>query len=116
MIHANVLHHFDTVQAVKAGQGKERKEWREGSVRCTFEDKILMSDIVFLRAWTKVDIPKFFNPVTTLLQAKDAQWKGMKTVGELRREKNLAVPVNQDSLYKVIFLPYELIKICTSQL
>ncbi|XP_024392002.1 uncharacterized protein [Physcomitrium patens] len=89
-------------KAVKAGQGKERKEWREGSVRCTFEDKILMSDIVFLRAWTKVDIPKFFNPVTTLLQAKDAQWKGMKTVGELRREKNLPVPVNQDSLYKKI--------------
>lgn len=89
-------------KAVKAGQGKEGKEWREGSIRCTFEDKILMSDVVFLRAWTKVDIPKFFNPVTTLLQAKNAQWKGMKTVGELRRLQNLPVPVKQDSLYKKI--------------
>ncbi len=89
------------VQAVKAGQGKEGKAWREGSVRCTFEDKILMSDIVFLRAWTKVDIPRFFNPVTTLLQAKTAQWQGMKTVGELRRIQHLHPPVNSDSLYKV---------------
>lgn len=94
---------FEMLQAVKAGQGKEGKEWREGSIRCTFEDKILMSDIVFLRAWTKVDIPKFFNPVTTLLQAKDAQWKGMKTVGELRRIQNVPVPVKSDSLYKVLF-------------
>ncbi|KAL2645256.1 hypothetical protein R1flu_012843 [Riccia fluitans] len=83
-------------KAVKHGQGAE------GSVRCTFEDKILMSDIVFLRAWTRVDVPKFFNPVTTLLQARDATWKGMKTVAELRREKNLSIPVNKDSLYKPI--------------
>ncbi|KAG0630203.1 hypothetical protein M758_1G161900 [Ceratodon purpureus] len=89
-------------KAVKAGQGKEGKEWREGSIRCTFEDKILMSDIVFLRAWTKVDIPKFFNPVTTLLQSRDTQWQGMRTVGELRRLQNLPVPVKQDSLYKKI--------------
>ncbi|KAL3698605.1 hypothetical protein R1sor_012681 [Riccia sorocarpa] len=83
-------------KAVKHGHGAE------GSVRCTFEDKILMSDIVFLRAWTKVDVPKFFNPVTSLLQARDATWKGMKTVAELRREKNLSIPVNKDSLYKPI--------------
>lgn len=83
-------------QAVKTGQGAE------GSIRCTFEDKILMSDIVFLRAWTRVEVPKFFNPVTTLLQARDATWKGMKTVAELRRERNLSIPVNKDSLYKVV--------------
>ena len=88
-------------QAVKAGQGKEGQQGKEGSVRCTFEDKILMSDIVFLRAWTKVDIPKFFNPVTTLLQAKDSEWKGMKTVRELRKLQKLSIPVNSDSLYKV---------------
>lgn len=63
-----------------------------------------MSDIVFLRAWTKVDIPKFFNPVTTLLQAKGTEWKGMKTVGELRRLQKLPIPVNPDSLYKVKWL------------
>lgn len=49
----------------------------------------------------QVDVPKFFNRVTTLLQAKDAQWKSMKTVGALRSKKTLPVPVNHDSLYKV---------------
>ncbi|CAM6115965.1 unnamed protein product [Calypogeia fissa] len=83
-------------KAVKSAQG------REGSVRCTFEDKILMSDIVFLRAWTRVEIPRFHNPVTTLLQARNVVWRGMKTVAELRREKNIPIPVNKDSLYKPI--------------
>jgi hypothetical protein len=87
---------FAVVQAVKAGHGKE------GSVRCTFEDKILMSDIVFLRAWTSVDVPRFFNPVTSLLQAHNSVWKGMKTSGELHRQHDLPIPVNTDSLYKVM--------------
>lgn len=75
---------------------------KEGTVRCTFEDKILMSDIVFLRAWTRVDIPKFFNPVTSLLQSGDQVWKGMRTVAEIRREQGLPIPVTKDSLYKVL--------------
>lgn len=76
---------------------------KEGIARCTFEDRILMSDIVFLRAWTQVDIPRFFNPVTTLLQAPDQAWKGMKTVAELRWENNLPIPHDKDSVYKVSF-------------
>lgn len=83
-------------KAVKTGEGKE------GSARCTFEDKILLSDIVFLRAWTRVDIPRFFNPVATSLQSDDEVWKGMKTVAELRREQSMPIPVNKDSLYKPI--------------
>ncbi|GMI70086.1 hypothetical protein like AT1G06720 [Hibiscus trionum] len=75
---------------------------REGIARCTFEDRILMSDIVFLRAWTQVEVPQFYNPLTTSLQPREKTWQGMKTVAELRREHNLAVPVNKDSLYKPI--------------
>ncbi|KAA8527320.1 hypothetical protein F0562_034583 [Nyssa sinensis] len=75
---------------------------KEGIARCTFEDKILMSDIVFLRAWTQVEVPSFYNPLTTALQPRDQTWQGMKTVAELRREHNLPVPVNKDSLYKPI--------------
>ncbi|BBG95966.1 12-oxophytodienoate reductase 2 [Prunus dulcis] len=41
---------------------------KEGIARCTFEDKIKMSDIVFLRAWTQVEVPQFYNPLTTSLQ------------------------------------------------
>lgn len=61
-----------------------------------------MSDIVFLRAWTQVEVPQFYNPLTTALQPRDRTWQGMKTVAELRREHNLPIPVNKDSLYKVI--------------
>ncbi|KAF5197081.1 Ribosome biogenesis protein bms1 [Thalictrum thalictroides] len=75
---------------------------KEGIARCTFEDRILMSDIVFLRAWTQVEVPSFFNPMTTALQPRQQTWQGMKTVAELRREHNLPVPVNKDSLYKPI--------------
>uniref|UniRef100_A0A0A0K8M0 Ribosome biogenesis protein BMS1/TSR1 C-terminal domain-containing protein n=1 Tax=Cucumis sativus TaxID=3659 RepID=A0A0A0K8M0_CUCSA len=75
---------------------------KEGIARCTFEDKIRMSDIVFLRAWTKVEVPKFYNPLTTALQPRDRVWQGMKTVAELRKEHNLPIPLNKDSLYKPI--------------
>ncbi|KAG8375611.1 hypothetical protein BUALT_Bualt10G0118400 [Buddleja alternifolia] len=75
---------------------------KEGIARCTFEDRIKMGDIVFLRAWTQVEVPSFYNPLTTALQPRDKTWQGMKTVAELRREQNLPVPVNKDSLYKPI--------------
>uniref|UniRef100_A0A1D1YB91 Ribosome biogenesis protein BMS1 n=1 Tax=Anthurium amnicola TaxID=1678845 RepID=A0A1D1YB91_9ARAE len=75
---------------------------KEGIVRCTFEDRILMSDIVFLRAWGPVDVPSFFNPVTTALQPRDQVWSGMRTVAELRRENDLPIPFNKDSVYKPI--------------
>ncbi|XP_019413320.1 PREDICTED: ribosome biogenesis protein BMS1 homolog isoform X2 [Lupinus angustifolius] len=75
---------------------------KEGIARCTFEDKILMSDIVFLRAWTQVEVPQFYNPLTTALQPRHKTWQGMRTVAELRRENNLSIPVNKDSLYKKI--------------
>ncbi|KAK9699419.1 hypothetical protein RND81_08G172100 [Saponaria officinalis] len=83
-------------------KGKDGNTLDGGVARCTFEDKILMSDIVFLKGWVSVDIPKFFNPLTTALQPRDHVWQGMKTVGELRRERNLPVPVNKDSQYKPI--------------
>ncbi|KAL5781216.1 hypothetical protein ACOSP7_006245 [Xanthoceras sorbifolium] len=75
---------------------------REGIARCTFEDRILMSDIVFMRGWADVEVPCFYNPLTTALQPRDKVWQGMKTVSELRREHNMSIPVNKDSLYKPI--------------
>jgi ribosome biogenesis protein BMS1 len=61
-----------TVSGIR-GQVKKAlkpKEGGEGCFRAAFEDKILSSDIVFLRAWTKVDLPKFYNPVQSLLAPK----------------------------------------------
>lgn len=79
-----------------------KKVQEEGIVRCTFEDKILMSDIAFLKAWTTVEVPKFYNPLTTALQPRDKTWEGMKTFLQLRREQNIPLPVNKDSLYKPV--------------
>ncbi|KAL5732273.1 Glycoside hydrolase 2 [Ranunculus cassubicifolius] len=75
---------------------------REGIARCTFEDRILMSDKVFIVTWASVPVPAFFNPMTTALQDIKQAWQGMKTVAQLRKENNLPIPVNKDSLYKPI--------------
>ena len=69
------------------------------------EDSVssIFVDIVFLKAWVPVNIPQYYNPVTTLLLpvgAKDS-WQGMKTVGEMKREKGIKNTVNIDHLYKV---------------
>lgn len=91
-----------TVSGIR-GQIKKANQTPEGSFRCTFEDKILLSDIVFCRTWFKVDVPRFYAPITSLLlPAEDkSQWQGMKTVGQLKREKNIRNKVNSDSLYTV---------------
>ena len=68
----------------------------DGAFRATFEDKIVKSDIVFLRAWVPVEPVKFYNPVTTLLQASKSDFVGMKTVFQLRKEQQLAIPVDPD--------------------
>ena len=76
----------------------------EGAFRATFEDKILMSDIVFVKTWFNVEVPKFYALVTNLLQPLEdrTSWKGMRTVGEIKREANIKNEVNKDSLYKEV--------------
>lgn len=89
-----------TVSGIR-GQIKKALNKPEGAFRATFEDKILMSDIVFCRTWYKVDVTKFYAPVVNLLLpvgAKNA-WQGMKTKGQLKREKNIKNDANLDSLY-----------------
>ncbi|XP_053676043.1 ribosome biogenesis protein BMS1 homolog [Anopheles nili] len=75
-----------------------------GSFRATFEDRIKLGDIVFCRTWFKVPVPKFYAPVTNLLLApeKKTQWIGMKTLGQLKREKNIQFEPKEDSTYKKI--------------
>ncbi|CAZ85707.1 unnamed protein product [Tuber melanosporum] len=79
---------------------------QDGHFRATFEDKVLMSDIIFLRAWYPIKPRKFYNPVTNLLAdttLPDAPaWNGMRTTGEVRRELNIKTPTIADSTYKPI--------------
>lgn len=92
-----------TVSGIR-GQIKKALSKPEGAFRATFEDKMLMSDIAFVRTWYTVQVPRFYNPVTSLLLPPEQKnkWYGMKTLGQLRRERNLSIPTNQDSLYKPV--------------
>ncbi|XP_023620478.1 ribosome biogenesis protein BMS1 homolog isoform X2 [Myotis lucifugus] len=92
-----------TVSGIR-GQIKKALRAPEGAFRATFEDKLLMSDIVFMRTWYPVSIPAFYNPVTSLLKPvgeKDT-WSGMRTTGQLRLANRVKLKPNKDSLYKLI--------------
>lgn len=92
-----------TVSGVR-GQIKKAVSKPEGCYRATFEDKILLSDIVFCRTWYKVDVPEFYNPVTSLLLPPDKKnaWRGLRTTGEIKRDKGIRNEANSDSIYTVI--------------
>ncbi|EPQ54721.1 DUF663-domain-containing protein [Gloeophyllum trabeum ATCC 11539] len=93
-----------TVSGIR-GQIKKALAKPEGAFRATFEDKVLMSDIVFLRAWYSIQPRKFYNPVTSLLLSDKSRWQGMRLTGEVRREQGLHAPVNADSTYKPVQRP-----------
>ncbi|CAG8436556.1 6214_t:CDS:10 [Ambispora gerdemannii] len=93
-----------TVSGIR-GQVKKPLPKPEGHFRATFEDKILMSDIVFLRAWYQVKPKKFYNPVTSLLLSTKTDWSGMRLTGQLRREYGIPTPSNPTSTYRPIERP-----------
>jgi ribosome biogenesis protein BMS1 len=97
-----------TVSGVR-GQIKRALSKPEGNFRATFEDKVLMSDIVFLRAWFPIKPHRFYNPVTNLLvkaqeedQGESTGWKGMRLTGQVRHEQNIPVPDQKNSAYRKI--------------
>ncbi|KAH9213327.1 hypothetical protein DL95DRAFT_524607 [Leptodontidium sp. 2 PMI_412] len=85
-----------TVSGIR-GQIKKALSKPEGHFRATFEDKILMSDIVFLRAWYPIKPHRFYNPVTNLVG-----WEGMRLTGEVRRDQNIPTPQQKNSSYKPV--------------
>jgi len=91
-----------TVSGIR-GQIKRALSAAEGHFRATFEDKVLMSDIVFLRAWYPVKPRAFYNPVTNLLESCEGkEWRGMRVTGQVRAEQGLTAPINANSTYKPI--------------
>lgn len=102
-----------TVSGIR-GQIKRALAKPEGHFRATFEDKLLMSDIVFLRAWYPVKPHRFYNPVTNLLEnvaqatgddKDDTGWKGMRLTGQVRADQNLPTPKQKNSAYRPIERP-----------
>lgn len=88
-----------TVSGIR-GQIKKAVNSPAGSFRASFEDKILMSDIVFLRTWYPVKPRNFYSPVTSLLQKEP--WQGMRLNSELRNQAQVPIPVQKDSHYRPI--------------
>src|SRR5262249_27816161 len=92
-----------TVSGIR-GQIKRALSKPEGHFRATFEDKVLMSDIVFLRAWYPVKPHRFYNPVTNLLgdDGSGNGWRGMRLTGEVRQEKGIETPRDKNSAYRPV--------------
>ncbi|KAL9126696.1 MAG: hypothetical protein Q9217_004293 [Psora testacea] len=100
-----------TVSGIR-GQIKRALSKPEGHFRATFEDKVLMSDIVFLRAWYPVKPHRFYNPVTNLLEDTPASTKKdgqeatasslMRLTGHIRADANIPTPQVKNSAYRPI--------------
>lgn len=105
-------------------KGRAGAQFPDGYIRAGFEDKILMSDIVFLSTWRFVKPREFYNPVTNLLLPSKAPkaagdptgehegeggddedpstWTGMRLTGAVRAAASLPVPSNPASTYRPI--------------
>ncbi|ORX35996.1 hypothetical protein BD324DRAFT_642702 [Kockovaella imperatae] len=90
-----------TVSGIR-GQIKKALSKPDGAYRATFEDKILMSDIVFLRAWYAIEPKQLYNPVTSLLSADKDNWKGMRLTGQIRRDEGIDTPLDANSKYRAV--------------
>jgi ribosome biogenesis protein BMS1 len=95
-----------TVSGIRGQIKKALREGQPGSFRATFEDKILLSDIVFCRTWMPVNIPTYYNPVTNHISSGGLEgWRAMKPKAILQLETGTPIEVNPDSIYKPIERP-----------
>ncbi len=96
---------FPLVSTALAKQNEVCVQWsmKTEHLKSFQVETFFLVDIVFVRTWFQVQIPTFYNPVSTLLLPHDQknQWQGMKTLGQLRREKNIKAEFKSDSLYRV---------------
>ncbi len=88
-----------TVSGIR-GQIKKAIQSPPGAFRASFEDKILKSDIVFMRTWYQVKPRTFYCPVQSALVT--GEWAGMRLNAQVREEMQAAIPVQKDSLYRPI--------------
>lgn len=88
-----------TVSGIRGQIKKTSREGPEGSFRAVFEDKILMSDIVFMRTWYTLLLEKYYNPVVAF-----NNFDLMKTTWQLRKKYGIKNP-EQNKMYPVINRP-----------
>merc|ERR1711988_138769 len=83
------------IQTVSGIRGEIKKAiGTKGHFRAAFEDKIVMSDLVVLKAWINVEPKPFWNPMIDIPECRR-----MKTVAQLRRERETPAPIKKDSEY-----------------
>ncbi|PHH82888.1 hypothetical protein CDD82_4423 [Ophiocordyceps australis] len=85
-----------TVSGVR-GQIKRALAKPEGHFRATFEDKVLLSDIVLLRAWYPIKPHRFYNPAANLVG-----WQPMRLTGQVRRDEGCRAPQLKNSQYRPV--------------
>ncbi len=91
-----------TVSGIRGKVKRAITQGEAGNFRATFEDKILMSDIVICRLWVPILPFKYYNPVSSLLQTNDVKWTGLRTISEIRRKNSVPITIKKDSLYRPI--------------
>lgn len=83
------------IQTVSGIRGEIKKaEGTKGQFRATFEDRILMSDLVVCKCWINVPPKQFYHPVIDV-----AGWRPARLIGELRATQGALVPDKNDSKY-----------------
>jgi ribosome biogenesis protein BMS1 len=113
-----------TVSGIRGSVKKAVKDGApDGAFRATFEDKIQKSDVIFLRTWYAVDIPKFCNHIIAY-----GRTRLLKTHAELRKERGIELETRKDSEYLIhdehvdrerderVFAPLQVPKAITSAL
>lgn len=76
------------IQTVSGIRGTIKKcEGNKGNFRATFEDRLLKSDLIFLKSWIPIQPLNFYYNVKNLLLNDKQNWNGMKTVGQIKFEK-----------------------------
>ena len=90
---------IQTVSGIRGIIIKQLNTKPEGRFRATFEDKILKSDVVFLKTWAPVELNKFYNPI---IEYGDKKQKMLRTMNQLRKDYGIKLEQNPDSEYKEI--------------
>ncbi|RYG58671.1 hypothetical protein EON64_21070, partial [archaeon] len=97
-------------------RGEDGANYPAGTFRATFEDKVLMSDIVMLKLWVQVEVKNWCTPVLSLLQGAptkanndtgDGNGDGdglmlMRNVAQIRRDEKIPQQIKKDSVYAPI--------------
>ena len=90
---------IQTVSGIRGIIKKQLNTKPEGRFRATFEDKILKSDVVFLKTWAPVELNKFYNPIIEYTEKKQ---KMLRTMSQLRKDYGIKLENKIDSEYKDI--------------